>query len=286
MNFRIHRKRVTRSFGGDMLIFVVLLAGAAFSALPLIYIVSNAFKPLNELFLFPPQFFVRNPTLDNFKDLLIIMADSWIPFSRYLFNTLFITIVGTGGHVIFASMAAFVLAKHQFRGRKLFFTLVVFSLMFSQEVVAIPKYLTMTYLGWIDHYAAIILPAWAMSLGLFLMKQFIDAMIPDTLLEAARLDGASELRIFWQIVMPIVKPAWLTLTIYSFQELWRRFGGEFIYSEQLKTLPYAFNQIISGGIAWAGVSSAVALVMMGVPIIIFIINQSKVVETMATSGLD
>ena len=269
-----------------MLIFVVLLADAAFSALPLIYIVSNAFKPLNELFLFPPQFFVRNPTLDNFKDLLIIMADSWIPFSRYLFNTLFITIVGTGGHVIFASMAAFVLAKHQFRGRKLFFTLVVFSLMFSQEVVAIPKYLTMTYLGWIDHYAAIILPAWAMSLGLFLMKQFIDAMIPDTLLEAARLDGASELRIFWQIVMPIVKPAWLTLTIYSFQELWRRFGGEFIYSEQLKTLPYAFNQIISGGIAWAGVSSAVALVMMGVPIIIFIINQSKVVETMATSGLD
>lgn len=286
MNFRIHRKRVTRSFGGDMLIFVVLLAGAAFSALPLIYIVSNAFKPLNELFLFPPQFFVRNPTLDNFKDLLIIMADSWIPFSRYLFNTLFITIVGTGGHVIFASMAAFVLAKHQFRGRKLFFTMVVFSLMFSQEVVAIPKYLTMTYLGWIDHYAAIILPAWAMSLGLFLMKQFIDAMIPDTLLEAARLDGASELRIFWQIVMPIVKPAWLTLTIYSFQELWRRFGGEFIYSEQLKTLPYAFNQIISGGIAWAGVSSAVALIMMGVPIIIFIINQSKVVETMATSGLD
>ena len=286
MNFRIHRKRVTRSFGGDMVIFVVLLAGAAFSALPLIYIVSNAFKPLNELFLFPPQFFVRNPTLDNFKDLLIIMADSWIPFSRYLFNTLFITIVGTGGHVIFASMAAFVLSKHQFRGRKLFFTLVVFSLMFSQEVVAIPKYLTMTYLGWIDHYAAIILPAWAMSLGLFLMKQFIDAMIPDTLLEAARLDGASELRIFWQIVMPIVKPAWLTLTIYSFQELWRRFGGEFIYSEQLKTLPYAFNQIISGGIAWAGVSSAVALVMMGVPIIIFIINQSKVVETMATSGLD
>ncbi|MCG8513316.1 MAG: carbohydrate ABC transporter permease [Halanaerobiales bacterium] len=286
MNFRIHRKRVTRSFGGDMVIFVVLLAGAAFSALPLIYIVSNAFKPLNELFLFPPQFFVRNPTLDNFKDLLIIMADSWIPFSRYLFNTIFITIVGTGGHVIFASMAAFVLSKHQFRGRKLFFTLVVFSLMFSQEVVAIPKYLTMTYLGWIDHYAAIILPAWAMSLGLFLMKQFIDAMIPDTLLEAARLDGASELRIFWQIVMPIVKPAWLTLTIYSFQELWRRFGGEFIYSEQLKTLPYAFNQIISGGIAWAGVSSAVALVMMGVPIIIFIINQSKVVETMATSGLD
>lgn len=286
MSFRIHRKRVTRSFGGDMVIFVVLLAGAAFSALPLIYIVSNAFKPLNELFLFPPQFFVRNPTLDNFKDLLIIMADSWIPFSRYLFNTLFITIVGTGGHVIFASMAAFVLSKHQFRGRKLFFTLVVFSLMFSQEVVAIPKYLTMTYLGWIDHYAAIILPAWAMSLGLFLMKQFIDAMIPDTLLEAARLDGASELRIFWQIVMPIVKPAWLTLTIYSFQELWRRFGGEFIYSEQLKTLPYAFNQIISGGIAWAGVSSAVALVMMGVPIIIFIINQSKVVETMATSGLD
>lgn len=282
---QIRKKRLTRSPGGDLAIFIFLLAGGIFSALPLVFAISNAFKPLNELFLFPPQFFVRHPTLDNFKDLFVLMGDSWVPISRYLFNTLFITLAGTSGHVLMASMAAYVLAKHRFPGRNFFFSLVVLSLMFAYQVTAIPNYLTMSALGWVNTYASIIVPAWSASLGLFLMKQFME-QISDSLIEAARIDGASEFRIYWSIVMPNVKPAWLTLIILSFQSLWNETGGRFIYSEQLKTLPYALNQIISGGVARAGVGAAVGLIMMVVPIAVFVFNQSKVVQTMGTAGIN
>lgn len=285
MQVRIFRRRLSRSVGGDIVIAVMLLIGGAFMALPLVYSISNAFKPLNELFLFPPQFFVRQPTLDNFRDLFVLMAESRVPITRYLFNTVFISLVGTMGHVFLASLAAYALAKHKFPGRDLMFYTVVLSLMFAPQVTAIPNYLIMSSLGWIDSHASLVIPAWAMPLGLFLMKQFM-GQIPDSLLEAAKIDGASELRIFWKVVLPLVKPAWLTLVILSFQALWRETGARFIYTEQLKTLPYALNQIITGGIARAGVGAAVTLIMLAVPILVFVFNQSKVIETMSTSGID
>ena len=158
--------------------------------------------------------------------------------------------------------------------------------MFTPAVTAIPNYLIMAKIGWIDNYMALIVPVWAGSLGLFLMRQFMVAMVPDEILESARVDGATEWTIFWKIVMPMVKPAWLTLMILSVQQLWREFGTRFIYTEQLKTLPYALNQIVWSGLARQGVSYAVNLLMISVPIIIFVINQSRVVETMSTSGID
>ncbi|MDI9422306.1 MAG: carbohydrate ABC transporter permease [Bacillota bacterium] len=281
----MYRKRVTRSPGGDLAALVILVLLGAFMALPMVYVISSAFKPLNELFLFPPRFFVRNPTLDNFKDLAILMAESWVPMSRYFLNTILITSLGTAGHVLLASLCAFAIAKHRFPGSKAIFNLIVLSLMFAPEVTAIPNYLTISFLGWIDTYSAIIVPAWASSLGLFLMKQFMDQMVPDSLLEAARIDGAGELKVFWQVAMPSVRPAWLTLIILSFQSLWGTTGSSFIYSESLKTLPYALNQIVAGGIARAGVGAAVALVMMVVPVTVFVLNQRSVVATMGTSGL-
>ncbi len=275
----------TRSLGGNLLVLLFILAGACFSVLPLIYAVSNAFKPLDELFIWPPRFFVRNPTLDNFIDLLVLMAGSWIPFSRYVLNTVLISVLGTAGHVILASMAAYALSKHKFPGANLFFSMVILSLMFARQVTAIPNYLIMSRLGWVDTYLAIILPAWAMSLGLFLMKQFMDAMIHDSLLESARIEGASEWVLFWRVVMPNVRPGWLTLIILAFQSLWNETGGQFIYSEQLKTLPYALNQILAAGIARAGVGAAVGVVLMIVPITVFVVNQSRVIETMGAAGI-
>lgn len=253
-------------------------------AIPLIYTINNAFKPLDELFLFPPKFFVRNPTMDNFFDLFNLMADSWVPFTRYVYNTFFITAAGTIGHVILASAAAYPLAKHKFPGSKVLFTIVVLSLMFSPHVTAVPNYVIMSWLGWIDSYASIIVPAIAASLGLYLMKQFME-QIPDALLEAAKIDGASEYRIFWQIVMPLVRPAWLTLVILLFQSLWGTDGGTFIYSEELKTMNYALSQILAGGIVRAGPGAFVALLMMSVPIAIFVTSQSNIIETMASSGM-
>lgn len=284
MRFKLRRRKPNRSLAGDVVNIIILALFGFFMALPLVYAISNAFKPLDELFLFPPQFFVRNPTLNNFKDLFLLMANSWVPFTRYAFNTIFITTVGTVGHVVIASMAAFVLEKHKFPGRKGFFNLVVLALMFAPAVTAIPNYLTMARLNWVDTYLSLIVPAFALPLGLFLMKQFM-VTIPDSLLESARIDGASELRVYWQIAMPVVKPAWLTLVIFSFQTLWGTTGGVFIYSEELKTLPFALNQILLGGIARAGLGAAVILIMMIVPIALFIITQSNIIETMAASGL-
>jgi ABC-type glycerol-3-phosphate transport system permease component len=277
-------KRLNRSWGGDAFIIFVLILFGLFFAYPLVYAINNAFKPLNEIFLFPPKLFVRQPTLDNFQDLFIIMGKSWVPFSRYIFNTVFITAVGTAGHIFIAAMGAYVVSKYNFPGSKLFFKFVITTLMFSGYVTAIPNYLIMTKLGWVDTYLSVIVPAFAMPMGFFLLKQFIDT-IPNTLLDAAKVDGAKEWRIFSQIVLPMIKPAWLTVMIFSVQNLWNARASNFIYSEQLKTLPYALAQIIAGGVARAGVGAAVTLFVMVVPLVLFIVAQGNVIQTMASSGI-
>lgn len=282
---KVLKKRApNRSLLGDVFILIMLLAIGAFLALPLVLVISNAFKPLDEIFLFPPRFFVRNPTMNNFRDLLVLMSNSWVPFTRYFFNTVFMTAVGTAGHVIVASMAAYALEKHGFPGSKIFFKIIITTLMFSPVVTAIPNYLTMSKIGFLDSYLSIIIPAFGFPLGLFLMKQFM-VNVPNSLIESARLDGASEWKILWKVVMPMVKPAWLTLVIFSFQGLWNATGGTYIYSEELKTLPYALNQIRLGGIARQGTGAAVQLLMLIVPVTMFIITQSNIIETMASSGL-
>lgn len=281
-----HRKRTkpNHSGVGDFFSIFFLILMGSFMALPLVLAISNSLKPLEELFIFPPRFFVRNPTLDNFHDVFVLMSQSWVPFSRYIFNTVFITIVGTLGHLFVASLCAYALAKHKFPGRNVIFWIIVTALMFSTQVTAIPNYLIMTKIGWLDKYLSLIVPAIAKPLGLFLMKQFME-QIPDSLLEAARIDGAKEVTVFWKIAMPQVKPAWLTLIIFCFQDLWNLQGSNYIFSEELKTLPYALSQISAAGISRAGATSAVAVIMMAVPIIIFVISQSNIIETMASSGI-
>ena len=278
------KKRMSRSVAGDIALFLMLCLFGAFSAYPLLYTIFAAFKPLNELFIYPPKLFVMNPTFDNFIDLSIVMSDSWVPFSRYFFNTIFITLMGTAGHVIIASMAAYPLAKHKFPGSKMIFGMVVYSLMFAAQVTATPKYIIFSFIGLVDTQWAIIVPAFAYSLGLYLMKQFMQD-IPNDFIESAKLDGASEFQIYWKIVMPLVKPAWLTLIILLFQNLWNTDGGTFIYSEAKKPLSYALHQIVAGGIARTGTSAAVMLIMMAVPITVFILSQSQIIETMAHSGM-
>jgi len=276
--------RWTRSLSGNLINFTVLALLSALMLIPMLYVINNAFKPLNELFIFPPKIFVKNPTLDNIRDLASIMQRSWVPVSRYLFNTVFITATGTVLHVLFASMAAYVLEKHPFPGAKLFFALVITTLMFSPVITMIPNFIIMSKLKIIDTYFAVIVPAIGAPLGLFLMKQFMST-VPDTILEAAKIDGAGELKVFFSIVMPMVKPAWLTLIIFSVQTLWNYTGNIFIRSEALKPLPYALQQIMTGGIARAGAGSAVGLIVMIVPITIFLVCQNQIIDTMATSGL-
>ena len=276
---------LNRSPGGNIAILFFLALVGVFMALPLVYSVSSALKPLDELWMYPPRFFVHNPTFKNFRDLFDLMGDNWVPFSRYVFNTFFVSIVGTFGHVILSSLCAYALAKHNFPGRNFLFQMVVLSLMFSAVVTQVPSFLIMSKMKLINTFGAYILPAFCSSLGLYLMKQFIETSIPDSLLEAARIDGAGEGRIFWRVVMPLVKPAWLTLIIFSFQGLWNTSATVLIQREELKTLNNALSQIVSGGIARTGTAAAAAVIMMVVPIFVFVISQGSIVETVATSGM-
>lgn len=280
----IKRRKPNRSIVGDIFLYLFLALVALVMAFPIIYAVSSALKPLDELFMFPPKIFAQNPTLDNFSDLFVTMGKSWVTFSRYLFNTTFITAVGTFGHLIIASMGAFVLAKYEFPGGQTFFKIVTVAMMFTGYVTAIPNYLILNGLGWIDTYWSIIIPAFASPMGLFLMKQFMEGL-PTSLIEAAKIDGANEWKVFCGIVMPNVKPAWMTLIIFSVQSLWNNKAATYIYSEEKKTLVYALQQIQSGGIARTGQGAAVLVVVMIVPIAIFIFSESQILETMASSGL-
>ena len=285
MRVRKHQVVLNRSVGGDAGIFVFLIIMGVFMFIPMYYVVIQSLKPLDELWMFPPKFYVVKITGKNFGDLFSLLSESWVPFSRYIFNTVFITAAGTFGNLFFASLAAYALSKIPFPGRKKIFWLIQRSLMFTATVTAIANFLTLSALHLIDTTWAIIIPAWGSTMGLYLMKQFMDSSISDSVLESARLDGCSEIRTFWTIAMPMVKPAWLTLIIYSFQGLWNTGSTALIYSEQRKTLNYAISQITAGGIARAGASAAGTVIMMIVPILVFVITQSNIVETMASSGM-
>ncbi|MBR4881227.1 MAG: carbohydrate ABC transporter permease [Clostridia bacterium] len=282
---RKHKVVLNRSVGGDLGINIMLVLLGAFMFLPMLYVIMQSLKPLDELWMYPPRFYVVNPTFKNFGDLFKLMSTSWVPFSRYIFNTVFISVVGTLGNLIFSSMAAYALAKIKFPGRGWIFQVIVMSLMFNSTVTAMTNFLTMSTLHWVDTYLASIIPAWGTSLGLYLMKQFMESSVSDAVLESARLDGASEFYTFIKIAMPMVKPAWLTLIIYSFQGLWNAGSSIYIYSEQLKSFNYAISQIVAGGLARAGASAASQVIMMAVPIGVFIITQSNIIETMGSSGM-
>ena len=238
---RKHKVVLARSRGGDAgIIFIMVILGA-FMFLPMYYVVIQSLKPLDELWMFPPRFYVVSPTGTNFKDLFTLMSGSMVPFSRYIFNTVFTSVSGTLGNLFFSSLAAYAMAKIKFPGGKGMFKLVRTSLMFHQTVTAVTCFILMSAFKIIDTYWAIIIPAWGTSLGLYLMKQFMETNVTDAVLESSRLDGAGELRTFWMIAMPMVKPGWLTLIVYSFKDLWNAGASIYIHSEQLKSLNYAIQ---------------------------------------------
>ena len=277
-------RKERRSVFGTVMLALVLILFAAFMALPVIYMISSSLKPPEEFFLFPPPLLVKSPTLDNFKDLGYSLSNAWIPFERYLFNSILISVSSTVIYVAIAAMAAYPLAKHQFPGKAALNSVITLALMFTAAVLALPQYMILSLLGWIDTYLAILAPSLATTMGVFLCVQFLET-IPHSVLESGRMDGAGEFRVWWSIVVPNIKPALFTMVIFQFQAAWNANGGNVIYSEALKTLPAAMTQIASAGIARAGVGSASAFILMIPPVLVFILSQSNVLETMAHSGI-
>ena len=276
--------RLNRKAYGDVLMLILVGVMAAFSFFPLLMSIGMALKPVNELFYFPPKLLPEKPTLDNFRMLFSLMQNTRVSIFRYTFNTIFISLAVTLGHVFLASMAAYPLAKLKIPGIKLINTMITLSLMFVSAVTDVANYLTVSWLGWLDTYWACIIPPMSAALGLFIMRNYMTT-IPDSMLEAARIDGCSNFQIYWRIVMPLSRPAWLTVAILIFQQVWSMDNTNYVYDEALKTLPYALNQVTSGALVRQGAGQAVGVLMMIVPAIVFMVNQTKIIETMATSGM-
>lgn len=274
-----------RSAAGTAVVFLILLFTSLLMMMPFVYSIVQSLKPMEELFAFPPKFFVQNPTTENYQKLFQLTENLWVPFSRYVFNSVFVSVAGTALYILAASMAAYSLAFGDFPGAKLFNEIVVQALLFSSSVLAVSQYVILAKGRMLNTYWAVILPALSAPLGLFLMRQFMEQMIPKSMLEAAQIDGAGTFTTFWRVVMPVVKPAWLTLIIFTFQSLWSGAGNKYIYRENLKVLPTVLSQISAGGMARAGVAAAAAVVLMIPPILVFMAAQRNVLETMATSGI-
>ncbi len=279
---RRHSVVLNRSVGGDTVITVVLVILGIFIFLPMYYTVIQAFKPLQETYIVPPKFYVIKPTIKNFQDLFTNMNTTWVPISRYIFNTVFISVAATTGSVILGSLTAYALSKIRMPGAEAMFKIIVWSLMISSTVTGVVNFIIYVALGWINTYTISIVPTWASTLGLYLMKQFIDNGISDQVIESARLEGCSEFGIFLRIAMPLVKPAWLTLIVTQFQSVWNAGASGYVFSEDLKTFNSAINTIMA---ASSGAGTAATVLMMSVPILVFVVNQSKIVETMASSGM-
>ncbi|MBQ6885725.1 MAG: carbohydrate ABC transporter permease [Clostridia bacterium] len=278
-------KRYTRSKAGNFALVFFLVAGGLFSMLPLIYCVSTSFKPLDELLIFPPRFLVHRPTIGNYTILPDLMASLKVPLSRYVFNSVAITLFTTFVYILVALMAAYAISKGTFKGRNAIFWTVQFALMFNAYTLAVPQYLIFSKLGLIDTYWIYILPPMASTMGVFLGKQYIEGYVPDALLEAAKIDGANQFKVFWSIVMPTIKPIWLTLLLFTFRDIWAMVPSGKIFSEELKILPQVVTQITAGGTARAGSAMAVTVIMMIPPIIVFLVSQSSVAESMSSAGI-
>jgi putative chitobiose transport system permease protein len=278
------KRKQTRSLGGTLTLSFFLILIGLFMVLPFVYAVASSFKPPTEFFLFPPPFFPINPVFDNYKDLSVVLSNMWVPFERYVFNSTVIAAITSVVYLFIAAMSAFPLAKHDFPGKKVFLSVITLALMFTPAITGIPQYVVMTQLDLIDNMWGVILPALSSTLGVYLCINYLE-IIPDTILESARIDGANEIRVWWSIIMPNIKPSLFTMLIFEFQAIWMSSGGNVLYSEQYKTLPAALGQVATAGIARAGVGSAASVIMMIPPLVIFIISQTNVIDTMTHSGI-
>lgn len=286
-----HKKKVKISSGmagqkksGTVMIFVFLAVLGIFMFFPVYLTLVMSVKPVEELFVFPPKLYTLQPTLKNFSDMFEVMRQNRVPFSRYVFNSLTVTVSVTFLQCVVISMAAFVLAKCRFAGNRLINNIIVISLLYQSNVIYIMQYMVINKLDLTDSLYALILPSVASPVGLFLMKQSI-GQLPDSIIESAEMDGAGLFRICWQIVMPNQKPALMTLIIFAFQSSWNMQSGAFVFHEEYKTLPTVVNQISSAGMARAGVAMAGAVFMLVPPVIVFTVAQGYIIETMAYSGI-
>lgn len=282
---RINPEKFERS---QIKIMIIVLPLVIFMALPLIYIINHAFKPMEELFAFPPRFFVRNPTLENFTKLIKFSRTSGTPLSRYVFNSLLVTVLTVGLALLLTTLSAFALSKIKFKGRNLMLQINQIAIMFVATAVLIPRYIVICKLGLIDSIWAHVLPLVAMPVALFLVKQFVD-QVPDSLIEAAYMDGATDFHVYLKVIIPMIKPAIATAAILVFQQVWTNIETSNYYfnDDSMKTLTFYMNSLVNvnNTVAGQGMSAAATLIMFIPNLVLFCILQNSVMNTMANSGI-
>ncbi len=276
---------LSRSSMGTLMIMLFLILLSLMMMFPFVYSIMQSLKNSEEIFAFPPRLLVKRPTLNNYKSLLRLTSSLWVPFSRYIFNSLFVSVSGTLLYIVISSMAAYSLTYGRFKGRRFINNIIVKALLFTSPVTSVAQFLIIARLHMLNTYWALLLPVIAAPLGVFLMKQFLEQMVPPALIEASRIDGCTEMGILLRVIIPVVKPAVLTLLLFSFQMLWNNTGSSFIYDEAFKVLPTVMNELVAGGISRAGEGAAAIVLLMVPPILIFFLTQSQVIETMAASGI-
>jgi ABC-type glycerol-3-phosphate transport system permease component len=282
---RTFRKHVTLP---RVVLIAFMSALGIFMLIPIIFLFNNAFKPLNELFLFPPTIFVQHPTWRNFEQLLLHTSAGLVPATRYVFNSFIVTGISTVSVILVSTMAGYVLAKHRFHFKTFIMAMIMLALMFAPETVAIPRYLIVSGLGLKDTYFAHVLPFIASPVAVFLMKQFIE-QIPDSLIEAAKLDGAGDMYIFSRIIIPLTAPAVATVTIITFQAVYLDVETSTLYmtKDTMKTLAFYMTSLTTSvpGVAAASMKAAAALLMFLPNLILFLLFQRKMIQTMLHSGV-
>ena len=287
--YKVHRMNPDKFEKGQIKLYLFVVPLALITGLPIVYIIFHAFKPMEELFAFPPKFITTNPTLDNFRQLFKASRSAGIPLSKYLFNSILITVSVVFSSMILSSAAAYAMSKLKFKGRDLIFNINQLALMFVPVAVMIPRYLVVEFLGLTDTYWSQILPLIPLPVSVFLLKQFVDT-VPDSLIEAAYMDGATELHVYFKIIIPMIKPALATAAILVFQQVWSNLEASnyYISDEGLKSLVFYMNTLASANgnsVAGQGVQAAASLLMFLPNLILFCFLQNKVMNTMAHSGI-
>jgi multiple sugar transport system permease protein len=281
---RINPKRFSFS---QIKFYIILIPLGIFMLLPVIYLINQAFKPLGELYAFPPTIFVKNPTLKNFQDLFALSGTTGVPMTRYLFNSIVITILTIVINLIITVCAAYAFSKKKFRAKTAMFNMNQMALMFVATAVGVPRYIVIVNTGLINNWLAHILPLIAVPVSLFLVKQFVD-QIPDALIEAAIVDGAKDFKIIQMVIIPMVKPALATTVVFTFNSVWQatEASNNFITNDTMRTLAFYLNSLsTNNAVAAAGMTAAASVILFLPSILIFIIMQSKVMNTMAHSGI-
>lgn len=263
-------------------IYFFLIVASLTMAIPYVWMFVTSIKPLEEIQAFPPSFVVNHPTVEPYKDLF-----SMVPMARYLFNSLFVAGCITLFIVFFTSLAGYAFAKHRFWGRDKIFLIFIASLMIPWQVNIIPGFIIVKKLGWLNTYRGLIIPSMACcAFGIFLNRQFIYS-IPDDLIDAARIDGCSEFKIYLLVILPLIKPVLATLSIFTFLQQWNNFVWPLVitHTSDMRTIPLGLA-VLTGqfGANYAMVMAGAVVATLPM-LVVYLMFQKYIIKGIALTGL-